>query len=926
MDYPGVSLKKIGGCYQLDLDCPEKLKALLDLDEALWAAMSIPNELLTCDQAFLRFLDTDENARVRTDELRQGITWLFRMLKDFSGVASGSDRLMLSAIDDGNEEGAAVKRAAELILSNLNADDRTAVTLEQVRNRQSILGSGAANGDGVIPPEAVKGDTLLEPFIRDIMSTIGSVGDASGLSGVTDEQMNKFTAEAKAYLEWYDRGLIPEGETKTNVMPLGADTPSAYEHYKKVADKIDQYFSLSSMVRLDERLVDKLRLMEQGITEADLADTAAIEGRMRKIAVAMPRADEILHIDENINPVFREDIASFAENVLPHFSKSDVYDELRLHTWRKIKASFAPYTAWLETKGGVAVENLGQEKLKNYIQGDLPGCLQKIMDEDKAVARELEQIQNVEKLILCQRWMMELVNNFVSFPVLYDPERRSLVELGTLILDGRRFTLNVLVRDRKAHKEIAKECQICLLYLEVVSSDKAKKDKLPATFENGLPDRFEIATAVTAGSMRNLFRGKKGLFVTSEGRELDATVVDIIENPVSLWEAVKQPFKKLGEFVGKQAEKFSTSRYASMEKSIDKTVSEVDKNITTVPAKAGKKNDSQAGALRDLLMGGSVALAAVGGTFTYIVKTIKEGGVGFGDVLMVLGGIIALIAMPTLIVAWAKLRRRNLAVLFEACGMTMNVDMMLTTRIGNLFTRHPSAIENKGCKVFGLNFSCPFEDMPDSLARRLRWIGVCFGVLALVAGVAVWKKHYGNNIVKPKSTSTECAGGVCPIDKSGPAFHGNENVTPAPSIKIEKTAPAVIEKTAVDAGEGKSGENKTSAQEPAPVAAVAEGAVELPKKPAPEPTIKIEPAKEPAVDKTEVIGPPLPHVKVEDAINDATKDTEAVSVEDGLNSVAPEKDEEKKNPVGPPLPPRKTDEEESRQEGGLIGPPLPPVK
>lgn len=76
--------KNYGGSYQLRIENAEDLEKIQALDEALWAATSIPIDSFNCDRKFTSYVDTDQNGRIRTDELRAAQAWLFRMLKDYS--------------------------------------------------------------------------------------------------------------------------------------------------------------------------------------------------------------------------------------------------------------------------------------------------------------------------------------------------------------------------------------------------------------------------------------------------------------------------------------------------------------------------------------------------------------------------------------------------------------------------------------------------------------------------------------------------------------------------------------------------------------------------------------------------------------------------------------------------------------------------
>ena len=531
------ALRKLGGAYHLVVEKPEDLEHIQGLDDALWIATSLPVDGLQCDAAFLKYLDLDGNKRIRSFEIREAQRWLFRMLRDRNRLAEKSPTLRLEAIDTSHEEGRALRAAAELVLSNLDLPDAPEISLGQVRDRQRIMDVTAANGDGVIPPEAADGPETAG-LIADIMATVGSVKDVAGKPGVNMELLGAFRKQAGDYLQWLERRGEP------GLMVWGEDTAEAYCAVAPLWGKLDEYFALSALVRFDPRAADRYGLSDEELKNLPATPGPAVEERLRAAPLARPSAEEALPLDGGANPCYREALEGLACKVLPRLEGAGADQagddggnggraaRLARPEWRRIRKLLAPYREWQEAKGGFAVEKLGAEKLRAYLAGALLADLERLIREDLAVAGDVAQMQGLEKLLLYHQWFFEFVNNSASFPRLYDPSRRSMAEAGTLVMDGRAFTLTVRVFDRAAHRKVAEQSQICMLYLEVTGKETA--------------ERFEAAAAVTSGSMVRLYVGKLGVFYTPDGREWDARVVDMIQNPVDLWEAIKQPFVQIG--------------------------------------------------------------------------------------------------------------------------------------------------------------------------------------------------------------------------------------------------------------------------------------------------------------------------------------------------------------------------------------------
>ena len=706
-------LQKLGGSYQLVIEKPEDLERISELDPARWMATSVPLEGLTCDQAFLNYIDYDRNGRVRADELKAALGWTLRVLADRSRMAEGSASLRLAAIDVSHAEGAAIRASAEQILKNLGVDtgDDAEITLEHVRDRKKILGSGAANGDGIIPPKAVD-DEELAGFISDIMETQGPVADASGTEGVGAEGLKKFIAEAEAYLEWSAAAELPDGAESTDVLVWGAETAPAATAIAAVRDKLDEFFSLCALTRVDARVADRAPLGDAELAALDLTDRRAIDDRTAALPISPPTPDEALHLDSRINPAWRPALADFEEKVLAR-ALGPGRSTLERADWERVKSEFSGYFEWQAGKKGASVEKLGGGKLRAYADGGLAAKLQEMIEQDREVADELRQMENVEKLVLCQRWLMEFCNNFVSFPFLYDPSKRSLVEYGTLIMDGRRFGLCVRVTDRAEHKLVAQHSHIYLIYLEITGK-KGDED-----------EKFEVAAAVTRGSTALLCVGKRGIFYTTDGREFDARIVEVIDNPVGLKEAVKRPFKRLGAFVGKQIERLTASGYEQFESSVGKGLTEAGTAAQGAATSPGAAKPAGGGAgMGLLLVGGGIGVGMIGSAVAKLIAVLAS--LSLGAVLKAFAVVFLVIATPTLIVAYVKLRRRNISMLLEACGWAVNAQMRLTRRLGRLFTSSPAlppGARKRRADLAGKLGSAVDEDRP--------------GVLAWLVGVAL---------------------------------------------------------------------------------------------------------------------------------------------------------------------------------------------
>src|SRR5207253_4879546 len=72
----------------------------------------------------------------------------------------------------------------------------------------------------------------------------------------------------------------------------------------------------------------------------------------------------------------------------------------------------------------------------------------------------------------------------------------------------------------------------------------------PATGE-----KRQIVAAFTGGDSDNLMVGRNGLFYDRQGRDWDATITKIIDNPISIRAAFWSPYKKFVRFIEEQVAK-----------------------------------------------------------------------------------------------------------------------------------------------------------------------------------------------------------------------------------------------------------------------------------------------------------------------------------------------------------------------------------
>jgi hypothetical protein len=197
---------------------------------------------------------------------------------------------------------------------------------------------------------------------------------------------------------------------------------------------------------------------------------------------------------------------------------------------------------------------------------------------------------------------------------------------------------------------------------------------------------MSIAAAFTAGDSDFLMIGRNGIFYDRKGQDWDATIVRIIDHSISIRQAFWSPYKKLVKFINEQLEKMASRKAA-----------EADEKLTAaaaagigVPATPGTPPPPSAqpfdvGKFAGIFAAIGLALGAIGGVIASIVTGIL--GLEFWQIPLAIIGLILLISGPAMLVAWFKLKKRNLGPVLDANGWAINARAHINIPFGTSLTK-----------------------------------------------------------------------------------------------------------------------------------------------------------------------------------------------------------------------------------------------
>ena len=336
-----------------------------------------------------------------------------------------------------------------------------------------------------------------------------------------------------------------------------------------------------------------------------------------------------------------------------------------------------------------------------------------------ALAAAQAQYRPLEKLLLLCRDFCTLLRNFVSFQDFYAKRGKALLgrgaddespwaifQAGTLVIDQRACNLCMKVSDMAKHNMQAADSGMFLIYCNC---------KHHATGQT-----MQIVAAMTVGDIRHLKVGKNALFYDRQGRDWEAEVVKIIDNPISIGQAFWSPYRKLGDWVSG----LITKSAAEKEK---KSFADITAKLQTTPAAPAAAQQPAQPAPFDIAKFAGI-FAAIGMAVGYIGSFFTSIALGLKDLgwwgWLVIPGLLLVISGPSMILAWMKLRKRNLAPLLNANGWAINADAIVNVLFGNTLTEQ--------AQYPIMKLKDPFAKK--GLSKGSKW---SIAIAAIVLGIAI---------------------------------------------------------------------------------------------------------------------------------------------------------------------------------------------
>lgn len=649
----------VGGVTRVNIESGQDILHLDELDRKLWTALSCPLKNLEIDEKTMTMLDTNGDGKIHIEEIVAASKWLTTVINDPELLLKREAFIPFTAFNTSNEEGLHLLDTSKQILENLGLE-KDNISIADVSDSLAIFAKTRFNGDGIITENSAD-DEAVKALIKHVIDSMGSVTDRSGDPGIDTDKIEAFYTALADFTAWKEAG----DADKANILPYGDDTAAALAACMAVKDKVEDFFMRCKLASFNTDSASVLDVSSAKIGEISGNNLAASTNEIATYPLARVNAEHQLPLGKEVNPAWAGAMAALKAHVIDkEYTNAEYITE---EQWVSILAKFNAYNAWMGAKKGAEVEGLGYDTAKTILEENKKEALLDLVAQDKALESKSNAIDKIDKLLHLYRDFFTLLTNFVTFSDFYNPEKKAIFQAGTLYIDERACDLCIKVSDMGAQGTMAPLSNMYILYCDCTCKSK--------------PGTMTIAAIITDGDVGSIMVGKHAVFYDRDGLGWNATVTKIIENPISIRQAFWSPYRKMSKSIEDMINKRAAEKDA-------KVMAEANTKIQTaeIPAE-GKKPEIKppfdiakfAGIFAAIGLAIGMVTAAIGGLFAWL-------GLHWYHWIIMFCAIIAIISGPSMVMAWLKLRKRNLSPVLNANGWALNARVLVNVRFGATLT------------------------------------------------------------------------------------------------------------------------------------------------------------------------------------------------------------------------------------------------
>ena len=650
--------ENIGGTTRVNITSGEDIKHLPELDPKMWTVLSCPVKGLEISEKSLSYMDADGDGKLRVNDVIEVSQWLTGALNSADLLLEGKDSVDINALNQENALGKKLYEASLQILKNLRKDT-SVISLADIADKAAIFAKTCYNGDGVIT-ETATDDAELKTLIAAVLAATGGAADRSGVQGINAEQIEAFYKALAEYVAWQE--AVVEA-------PFGADTDKAIELYNALDAKMKDYFVRSKLAAFSPEGLAALDVQTSRIESISAENLSAKADEIGSYPLARVTGKVELDLSAPINPAWASQFAALVAIVAP--AKKKVLTEA---DWAEIGGKFAAYSAWKAAKAGACVEALGLDTCKAYLENNRKAELLALVAKDLELAEEAGNIEVVEKFLYVFRDFYRLLKNFVTLHDFYnkDKEVSAIFQSGRLIVDQRECRFCMKVVDMAKHNSSAATSGMFLVYCDCTTPLK--------------PTKLQIVAAVTVGEVGDLIVGKNAVYYDNEGEEWDAVITKIIDNPISISQSFWSPYRRMATAVENLINKSAADKDAKMMSEMAAKINAAPAAVPAAgvdPAKPAVAPPFDIAKFAGIFAAIGMAFGMIGTALSGLVESLS--GLGW-KLILVFAGVILAISGPAMVMAWLKLRRRNIAPLLNANGWAINAASKINIPFGETLT------------------------------------------------------------------------------------------------------------------------------------------------------------------------------------------------------------------------------------------------
>ena len=656
--------ENIGGCSRVKISSGQDIAHLEELDTKMWTVLSCPVKGLEIDEKSLAYMDFDADGKIRVNDVVGVSKWVTKVLKNPDLLLQGKDSVNIEEINVENEEGLKLSKAAKQILTNLGKEE-IQISLADTADISAIFAKTRFNGDGVIT-EASSDDAEEKSAIVAALAKTGGTMDRSGQIGITAPQIEQFYAELKAYSDW----CAAEVEA-----PFGAQTDAVIAAYQALDAKMKDFFMRNKLANFSPDSTLALDVQTSRIEAISAENLSVKSDEIAAYPIARITGKAEMDLTAPVNPAWAEQF-----RVLQSVAIAPDQKTLSEADWAAIGVRFAAYTAWKGSKAGASVEDLTIATVNALLQQGKKQALLDLVAKDASFKEEADNIEMVDKFLHILRDFYRLLKNFITFHDFYNKDKKvgAIFQSGTLIIDQRACRFCMKVNNMAAHNATAVTSGMFLVYCDCTTKTSAAK--------------LQIVAAVTVGEIGNLIVGKNAIYYDNAGVEWDAVITKVVDNPISVAQAFWSPYRRMSVAVENLISKSASEKDAKM---MADATAKINAAPTTIPATPAPGADGAAAKpaatppfdiakFAGIFAAIGMALGMIGTALASLAKGLLA--LTWWQLLLTFAGILMIISGPAMVLAWLKLRRRNIAPLLNANGWAVNAASKISIPFGETLT------------------------------------------------------------------------------------------------------------------------------------------------------------------------------------------------------------------------------------------------